>query len=119
MAKFTKQPKIVAKLRKELFDALSSTDTKVLDMEQKLKELPYFQSCIKETLRLHPVVPILPYRATDTCEGLGHRIPKGSQVWVTVQQIVQRTPNGQLPDWYLTPNQLKQQRKHQRGARSR
>ncbi|KAF3795651.1 CYP80B2 [Nymphaea thermarum] len=87
MAEFIRHPEIMAKLRNELSDALSSSGTDVLSMEQKLKQLPYFQACIKETLRLHPPAPLLPHRAADKCEGLGHTIPKGYLVWVNVWAI--------------------------------
>ncbi|XP_031475081.1 probable (S)-N-methylcoclaurine 3'-hydroxylase isozyme 2 [Nymphaea colorata] len=87
IAEFMKQPKIMAKLREELFDALSSRGTEDPDLEQKLKELPYFQACIKETMRLHPAVSLIPHCATETCEGLGYTIPKGCPVWVNVWAI--------------------------------
>ncbi|KAF3795616.1 CYP80B3 protein [Nymphaea thermarum] len=87
MTEFIRHPEIMAKLRNELSDALSSSGKDGLSMEQKLKQLPYFQACVKETLRLHPPAPLLPHRAADKCEGLGHTIPKGYLVWVNVWAI--------------------------------
>ncbi|KAL3838787.1 hypothetical protein ACJIZ3_023378 [Penstemon smallii] len=51
--------------------------------ESDIMVLPYLQACVKETIRMHPPIPLLlPHCATETCNVMNFTIPKGSQVMV-------------------------------------
>lgn len=56
--------------------------------EEQIGELRYLQALLKETLRLHPPVPLLvPHRATEDAIFMGYTIPKDTQILTNVWAI--------------------------------
>ncbi|KAI7738338.1 hypothetical protein M8C21_011133 [Ambrosia artemisiifolia] len=106
MAELIKNQNIMHKVQEELKRELSSKSIMNFD----LSKLTYFNACIKETLRLHPAVPVLiPRRAIEACEVMNYTIPQNSQVWVNVWAIghdpkVWEDPNAFKPERFLGSN---------------
>ncbi|KAK9075283.1 hypothetical protein SSX86_003606 [Deinandra increscens subsp. villosa] len=106
MSELLKNKEIMHKVREELQKEFNQNSI----MKSDLSKLTYFNACIKETLRLHPVVPVLiPRRALEACEVMNYTIPENSQVWVNVWAIshdpkVWEDPNTFKPERFLGSN---------------
>eukprot|EP00250_Pteridium_aquilinum_P003614 c13917_g2_i2 orf=290-553(+) len=73
------------KLQEEL-DALVAPGQQV--EESHFSRLPYLQAVIKETLRLHPPVPLLlPHLAKEPMDIAGFSLPKNTRLFVNVWAI--------------------------------
>lgn len=99
MAELFHNPPIMVKARKELIETMGSGQP---IKEQDLLKLPYLQSVIKETMRLHPIAPLLlPHRAETDVQVCGYKIPKHTQVLVNVWAVFHDPINWSDPDQFI------------------
>ncbi|KAJ7952414.1 putative Cytochrome P450 [Quillaja saponaria] len=104
MAELLKTPKTMSKAKAELEKVIGKKDPVV---ESDITSLPYLQAIIKETFRLHSVVPLLlPRKAKVDVEIGGYCVPKGAQVLVNVWAIgrdpsIWENPNEFIPERFM------------------
>ncbi|MFQ6644746.1 hypothetical protein Gotur_019647 [Gossypium turneri] len=98
ISEILKKPEILAKATEEL-DMVIGRERWV--EEKDVVSLPYIDSIAKETMRLHPVAPMLvPRVARQDCEIAGYDIPKGTRAFVNVWTI------GRDPSLWGNPNEF-------------
>ncbi|KAM0022721.1 putative geraniol 8-hydroxylase [Helianthus debilis subsp. tardiflorus] len=77
---------VMIKLQEEVKQKINSSSSSMAETE--ISKLPYLDAFIKETLRLHPPVPLLlPHRAVQTSEVLNYTIPCGAKLLVNIWAI--------------------------------
>ena len=82
LSELMKNPQVKKKLQKELEDVVG---LERMVEESDLDGLEYLDMVLKESLRLHPVAPLLlPHEATEDCTINGFDIPRKSRVIVNV-----------------------------------
>lgn len=90
-----RNPSVLSKVREEI-DRVVGQDRKV--EESDMDNLPYLQAVVKETLRLHPALPLLlPRNTMEDTNYMGYLIPKDTQVFVNAWAI------GRDPDSWEDP----------------
>ncbi|XP_038907013.1 flavonoid 3'-monooxygenase CYP75B137-like [Benincasa hispida] len=90
MAEIMKNPKVAEKAMEELTVVVGKQS---IVEESHIQSLPYLKAVMKETLRLHPILPLLaPHCPSQTTIISNYTIPKVSRVFVNVWAI-QRDPN--------------------------
>ncbi|XP_065855845.1 iridoid oxidase-like [Euphorbia lathyris] len=95
MVELFRSPEAMRKVKEEL-NRVVGPKRKV--EESDLDELPYLQAIIKETMRLHPVIPLLiPRNTLEEIKFMKYVIPKDTQVFVNAWAI------GRDPDTWEDP----------------
>ncbi|KAI5660808.1 hypothetical protein M9H77_20131 [Catharanthus roseus] len=98
MCEMIKNPTVMKKAQEEVrkvFNEEGNVD------ETKLHQLKYLQAVIKETLRLHPPVPLLlPRECREQCKIKGYTIPSKSRVIVNAWAI------GRDPNYWIEPEKF-------------
>lgn len=98
IAELLKKPEIFEKATEEL-DRVIGRNRWV--QEKDMPSLPFIRAIAKETMRLHPVAPMLvPRRAREDCKVAGYDIPEGARVLVNVWTI------GRDPAIWDKPNEF-------------
>ncbi|XP_052173190.1 iridoid oxidase-like isoform X1 [Diospyros lotus] len=88
MAELLQNPSSMRKVKAELDRVIGRSSSSSKVEEGQLEELQYLQAVVKETLRLHPAVPLLlPRNAVKDTDFMGYFIPKDTQVLVNVWGI--------------------------------
>ncbi|CAN6216194.1 unnamed protein product [Urochloa humidicola] len=103
MAELLQNPRTMRTLKEELRTVLGS---KAQVEDSDIDKLPYLRAVIKETLRLHSVVPLMCYRAEATVAVKGYTIPEGSNVLVNAWAVhhdadVWTEPHKFMPERFL------------------
>ena len=90
LAEIMNKPEVMRKTQQELEDVVGKDN---IVEESHIDKLPYLHAVMKETLRLHPALPLLvPHCPSETCNVGGYTIPKGSRIFVNLWAI-QRDPS--------------------------
>ncbi|KAL6288431.1 hypothetical protein ACE6H2_005941 [Prunus campanulata] len=85
LSELMRHPKAMKKVQKELEDVVGLGR---MVEESDLGKLDYLSMVVKETMRLHPVAPLLvPHAATEDCTVNGYHIPKKSRVIINAWAI--------------------------------
>ncbi|MCO5570211.1 hypothetical protein L7F22_023929 [Adiantum nelumboides] len=84
MAELVASPQAMKRLQEELDEVVAGeAATDRLIEEAELGKLVYLKAVLKETMRLHPPVPLLvPHMSMETCCYVdGYKIPRGADCW--------------------------------------
>ena len=85
MSELLRHPKVMKKAQAEL-DAIVGCDRRVHELD--ISKLSYIQAIVKESLRLHPPVPMLaPHMSMTATKALGYDIPANSWLVVNIWAI--------------------------------
>ncbi|CAO2148121.1 unnamed protein product [Urochloa humidicola] len=102
MTELVRNPEAMAKAQEKVREAFKGKSTIT---EEDLKRCSYIDLVIKETMRLHPPVPLLlPRKCRETCKVMGYNIPKGTVVFVNVWGICRD------PKYWDDPEEFKPER---------
>ncbi|CAN6292964.1 unnamed protein product [Urochloa humidicola] len=95
MAEMMHSPDDLRRLQQELADVVGY-DRNV--NESDLDKLPFLKCVIKETLRLHPPIPLLLHETAEDCIVGGYSVPKGSRVMINAWAIDRHPGSWKDPD---------------------
>lgn len=84
MAELMKNPDEMSRVQEELA-AVVGVDRPI--QESDLEKLPYLKCAVKETLRLHPPIPLLLHETAEESHVAGYLVPAQSRVMVNVWAI--------------------------------
>jgi cytochrome P450 len=87
IAELVTHPSSMRKLQDEIRAAVGVAEHVVVT-EDHLDKLSYLKAVVKETLRLHPPIPLLvPREPPNDAEILGHHVPAGTRVVINAWAI--------------------------------
>lgn len=85
LSELIKHPQLMKKVQNEIENVVGMER---MVEESDLEKLEYPDMVVKETLRLHPVAPLLlPHASTEDCSVNGFHVPKKSRVIINVYAI--------------------------------
>ncbi|XP_010053414.2 flavonoid 3'-monooxygenase CYP75B137, partial [Eucalyptus grandis] len=85
MAEILNKPSVLSKIQNELETVVGKDN---IAEESHIPKLSYLHAVMKESLRLHPALPLLvPHCPSATCTVGGYTVPKGSRVFINVWAI--------------------------------
>lgn len=101
LAELINNPHIMEKARQEID---SVTENSRLIQESDLPKLPYLHAILKETLRIHPTVPLIVKEASESCVVYGYDIPAKTILFVDLWSM------GRDPKLWENPLEFKPER---------
>nr|XP_043637214.1 cytochrome P450 93A3-like [Erigeron canadensis] len=84
LAELINHPNIIKKAVEEIDQVVGQNR---LVQESDIPNLPYLQSIVKESLRLHPTLPMILKSSTQDCTIAGYHIPAKTNIFINVWSI--------------------------------
>ncbi|GMP95927.1 hypothetical protein CsSME_00044786 [Camellia sinensis var. sinensis] len=85
LAEMMNKPQVLRKAQQEVETVVGKDN---IVEESHIQKLPYLYAVMKDTLRLHPALPLLvPHCPTESCIVGGYTVPKGARVFVNVWAV--------------------------------
>ncbi|XP_051134577.1 cytochrome P450 93B2-like [Andrographis paniculata] len=109
IAELINNPNVLKKAQEEI-DRVIGQGRLVNELDAP--NLPYLQAIIKETLRLHPPIPLLSRKSVEDCEIRGYKIPANSLLFVNIWSI------GRNPKYWENPLAFRPDRFFEKGNES-
>nr|XP_009763613.1 PREDICTED: uncharacterized protein LOC104215499 [Nicotiana sylvestris] len=85
LAELLNHPKSIKKLQQEIDRIVGVKNRLAEDLD--IQNLPYLQAVVKETLRLHPSLPLVFRKCREDCEINGYKILKDSRLVVNLYAV--------------------------------
>ncbi|KAM7519643.1 hypothetical protein LguiB_018605 [Lonicera macranthoides] len=98
MTELMKNPSLMKKAQEEVRKLIGEKGR--VD-EDDLQKLPYLEAVVKETLRLHPAIPLLPRETLQSCVIDGYEIRPKTLVYVNVYAIGRDPERWEDPEKFL------------------
>ncbi|CAH1441485.1 unnamed protein product [Lactuca virosa] len=102
MSELIRNPRVMEKVQQEVTEIAQGRS---MILEKDLEKMHYLKAIIKETLRLHPPLPLLlPRESIQDVKVMGYDIPAGTQAFVNVWAI------GRDPTVWEEPEEFRPER---------
>ncbi|WCJ33955.1 Cytochrome P450 93A3 [Euphorbia peplus] len=101
LSELINNPNIMNKARQEIDTTVGKNR---IIQESDIPNLPYLQSIIKETLRLHPTGPLIVRQSTEHCTIKNYEIPARTTLYVNVWSL------GRDPNYWENPLEFRPER---------
>jgi cytochrome P450 len=100
MAELMRHPQRMSKLQGEI--RKHTPEGQEMVEEENLASMPYLRAVVKETLRLHPPVPLLlPHLSMADCVVDGYSIPSGTRVIINAWAISRDPESWERPEEFV------------------
>ncbi|CAL4984438.1 unnamed protein product [Urochloa decumbens] len=100
MVELLRNPHLMAKLQAEVRKKMPKGQEMV--KEENLAGMVYLRAVVKETLRLHPPVPLLvPHRSMADCDIDGYTIPSGTRVIINSWAICRDPKSWEMAEEFM------------------
>ncbi|XP_058071347.1 cytochrome P450 93A3-like [Magnolia sinica] len=101
LAELINHPDIFKKARVEIDSVVGKNK---LVEESDVQNLPYLQAIVKETVRLHPAIPVILRESTRDCKIGGYDVLANTQVFINAWAI------GRDPNYWVNPLEFRPER---------
>ncbi|KAK8663966.1 hypothetical protein V6N13_083771 [Hibiscus sabdariffa] len=105
LSELMRNPKDMKRVQRELAEVVG-LDRRM--EESDLDKLPYLKCCIKETLRLHPPIPLLLHETAEEAVVAGYRIPARLRVMINAWAIGRDKDSWEDPESFKPSRFLKE-----------